>query len=268
MAVQLINIGQVANDGTGDDLREAFVKVNANFEELDLLAEKSTVSNLGTGTGLFDSIVNYDIKLKSIAGGDSITLAASADGTITIHSDIKNIEYTEVEGNTYVDHQYKFDRGRLLYSNMVQTIADLPDATAHKGMFAVVYDTGSAYFSQANLWRQLAKIEDVDVKLQNISEDQYPTLGNSLNANNNDITAVNNLSATTITGNLTGNVTGLVNGVDPTTADAYFNKYWDFGGLSYTPANLLEWFAQEIDVDMGTLSAPEQRAIELGGFTG
>ena len=35
MAINLINIGNIANDGTGDDLREAFVKVNNNFEELD-----------------------------------------------------------------------------------------------------------------------------------------------------------------------------------------------------------------------------------------
>ena len=35
MTVQLINIGNVANDGTGDDLREAFIKVNDNFEDLD-----------------------------------------------------------------------------------------------------------------------------------------------------------------------------------------------------------------------------------------
>ena len=28
MAIQTINIGTIANDGTGDDLREAFVKVN------------------------------------------------------------------------------------------------------------------------------------------------------------------------------------------------------------------------------------------------
>ena len=35
MAIQTINIGTIANDGTGDDLREAFVKVNNNFTELD-----------------------------------------------------------------------------------------------------------------------------------------------------------------------------------------------------------------------------------------
>ena len=36
MAIQTVNIGTIANDGTGDDLREAFVKVNNNFSELDL----------------------------------------------------------------------------------------------------------------------------------------------------------------------------------------------------------------------------------------
>ena len=35
MAIQSINIGSIANDGTGDDLREAFNKVNANFIDLD-----------------------------------------------------------------------------------------------------------------------------------------------------------------------------------------------------------------------------------------
>ena len=30
MAVTSINVGTLANDGTGDDLREAFIKVNNN----------------------------------------------------------------------------------------------------------------------------------------------------------------------------------------------------------------------------------------------
>ena len=30
MANSVINIGTLANDGTGDDLREAFIKVNNN----------------------------------------------------------------------------------------------------------------------------------------------------------------------------------------------------------------------------------------------
>ena len=45
MAIQTINIGQVANDGTGDDPREAFVKVNNNFTELsNRIPEQTTAS--------------------------------------------------------------------------------------------------------------------------------------------------------------------------------------------------------------------------------
>ena len=64
MAVQLINIGNVANDGTGDDLREAFIKVNQNFEEIDLRDdEQTTVSNLGdTGEGVFAQKLVYDLQ--------------------------------------------------------------------------------------------------------------------------------------------------------------------------------------------------------------
>ena len=35
MAIQEINIGNIVNDGLGDDLRTAFQKVNANFSDLD-----------------------------------------------------------------------------------------------------------------------------------------------------------------------------------------------------------------------------------------
>jgi hypothetical protein len=35
MALKTINLGGVANDGTGDDLREAFEKVVFNFNDLN-----------------------------------------------------------------------------------------------------------------------------------------------------------------------------------------------------------------------------------------
>ena len=44
MAQQLIEVGTVANDGTGDTWRDAFVKVNANETELyDALGSNNTV---------------------------------------------------------------------------------------------------------------------------------------------------------------------------------------------------------------------------------
>ena len=87
MAVQLINIGNIANDGTGDDLREAFIKTNANFEELDLRDdEKTTATNLGdSGQGLFVQRLNYDLQFKKIVGGAGLTLSVT-DDNITINN--------------------------------------------------------------------------------------------------------------------------------------------------------------------------------------
>jgi len=50
MARQIINIGAIANDGTGDALRFAFTKTNENFAELynkdgDLAASITSVAN-------------------------------------------------------------------------------------------------------------------------------------------------------------------------------------------------------------------------------
>ena len=44
MTVNTINIGNIANDGTGDDLREAFIKVNNNFLELDARNPEQTTA--------------------------------------------------------------------------------------------------------------------------------------------------------------------------------------------------------------------------------
>ena len=68
MAKSVIGTGATANDGTGDDLREAMIKINTNFEELDLRDdEQTTASNLGdTGEGIFSRRNSYDLEFKKI----------------------------------------------------------------------------------------------------------------------------------------------------------------------------------------------------------
>ena len=51
--IQEIFLGSYANDGTGDDLRTAFIKVNANFAALNIEVGISTGANVGGGTGVF-----------------------------------------------------------------------------------------------------------------------------------------------------------------------------------------------------------------------
>ena len=137
MAVQLINIGNIANDGAGDDLREAFIKTNANFEELDLRDDEQTsASNLGsTGEGLFSQKLIYDLQFKKIVGGAGLTLTATADN-ITIDNDkVYDLTQTAVASDSYVTKQYDFADSRLLYNNVYGTLADLPSASTYHGLF-------------------------------------------------------------------------------------------------------------------------------------
>jgi hypothetical protein len=87
MAIQTINIGTVANDGSGDDLRDAFRKVNDNFNELfSRDYESTTASNRGVlGEGIFAAKVGFDLQFKKIAAGNNITLTAT-DNVITVNA--------------------------------------------------------------------------------------------------------------------------------------------------------------------------------------
>ena len=59
MTIQKVNIGSVVNDGTGDDLRTAFVKANNNFDEL-ANTKRITDSNDLIVRSMNDTLTNYD----------------------------------------------------------------------------------------------------------------------------------------------------------------------------------------------------------------
>lgn len=70
-SLQRVNIGNYANDGTGDDLLTAFTKINANFAELETEAAISTAVNLGNGVGVFAQKRAINLEFKSLASGDN-----------------------------------------------------------------------------------------------------------------------------------------------------------------------------------------------------
>lgn len=79
MTIQTINIGGYANDGSGDDLRTAFQKVNANFGQLSGTIAIQSGTNLGSGTGLFAQKNLANLEFKSITSTDgSIVITPSA----------------------------------------------------------------------------------------------------------------------------------------------------------------------------------------------
>jgi len=76
MTSQTINIGNIVNDGLGDDLRTAFQKVNANFSALDteLAVSAANMGSAGDGVGLFRSRVGSLLEFKRIKEGYNIQI--------------------------------------------------------------------------------------------------------------------------------------------------------------------------------------------------
>lgn len=79
--LNLINLGNIVNDGLGDDLRTAFQKVNSNFSALN---SELTIAatNLGTGDGLFKQKTLNTLEFKSLVSGNKILLDNRIDSIV------------------------------------------------------------------------------------------------------------------------------------------------------------------------------------------
>jgi len=85
MAVQMINVGRLANDGTGDDLREAFIKINQNFQLFEFI-DNPAGRNLGSvGAEVFAQIQDGEFQFRRLIEGSNIELRQH-DNVIEINS--------------------------------------------------------------------------------------------------------------------------------------------------------------------------------------
>lgn len=90
MAIQTINLGSYANDGSGDDLRTAFRKVNENFALLGTDIPIAEATNLGT-----NSIVVNRFQSKAGTGPYLVTLVISQQSVVPPIN-----QYYYLSGNT------------------------------------------------------------------------------------------------------------------------------------------------------------------------
>ncbi len=88
MPIQTINLGNYANDGTGDDLRTAFQKVNSNFQLVGSTLGIINGENLGGGTGIFKRRDNDNLTLefKTLTSTDGSVTITSTDNTVNLRN--------------------------------------------------------------------------------------------------------------------------------------------------------------------------------------
>jgi len=229
MAIEYINTGTIANDGTGDDLREAFIKINDNFEELDLrLIEETVIENNGSigeilYTGKDDSIHGF----KRINAGTNITLA-STENTLTINSAPALDELIIVSDNGTIT----VDPG--------QTMSLLG---------------GEGIGTRVNGQQIILDLDTTGI----VERDSAPTLSGTLSANNNNITGAGTISATTVN----AYIEGLVYGFDVREFGPYLSGF-DFGSMRNTYNNALEFIIATVDLDFGGITPDTGDTVDLG----
>ncbi len=92
MAKQLVNLGSVANDGTGDPLRTSFDKTNDNFNEIyTTFGDGSTLSggNIAAGTADYANVAGV---AQGIIGAPNLNV-----GIVTASGFISDASTTPVQ---------------------------------------------------------------------------------------------------------------------------------------------------------------------------
>ena len=224
MAVSSVNIGNIANDGTGDDLREAFIKVNNNFADLDARnPEKTTASNLlpddANTKGLFSTVTDFDLKFNSLKAGTNVSFSSDANQITITSSGIVSIQ-----------------------------------VTTDAGSLTPIGSTGLARFLGAGGVLTTGGGTDVTIDSR-LSRETSPSLGGTLDAAANNI---NNVGTLTVQ-----NVDGLVKGIDVGNIDSVVGFDMG-GIVPTAVSNLMQWFESLKPLDMGTPASPNATNIDLG----
>jgi hypothetical protein len=98
MTIQNINIGNVVNDGLGDDLRTAFEKVNANFADLSTQLTITVGSAQTSGISLYKNKVGSQLIFKNLVAGTKMTLDDT--GSAVIFNNTSPDAFTRFETNS------------------------------------------------------------------------------------------------------------------------------------------------------------------------
>jgi len=237
MTITTINIGTIANDGTGDDLREAFIKVNNNFAELNARdPESTTVTNRLTDTstvkGLFYQKQGVDLQFKVLEAGTNVSLTANNDKVVVNATGILSLNLTG-------------DTGPVVNISSGNTVE-------YRGAGA----TNTRMLTNPPSGFPTLEIESL------LANEANPTLSGTLTAAGNDITGVDVLQA--------ANVQSLVYNIDVRTRNSFIG--FDMGTITLDNAvppaitfqNALDYFFYLNPIDMGTIGSPLLDNLDQG----
>jgi hypothetical protein len=252
---RLVDVGDVANDGSGDDLREAFIKINENIIYVgDRIGEVVGGINLGTGEPIYKSVANAQLSFRSIGAAGNLAV-----------STINDVITLRFNPNSPVDFNGQDITG------IGDIIADFIHANVTGNVTGDL--RGSVFAEDSTLL--------VDAESQQFFGTLHGNVTGNLTGNVlGDVTGdlLGNVTGDllgNVTGDLLGNVTGDVTGLVRTTTNNTFvdvnnieNRIniFDYGVINPVFTSSIAYLLYAIGTDMGTFNNPSEFGIDAGSI--
>lgn len=270
MSILQVNLGDNENDGTGDDLRTAFEKANANFSELDL-TRVIFADNLGTGAQIFRNKIGNNLQFRSIKSSNLNTTVSSNDNEILIavKDSINSVEEDttpELGGNLDLNNNNIIGTGNI-------TITGDISATQITGILNGPFIGNLTGDVLGNVTGQVSSISNLVLSdLGNVSSTS-PSAGQFLSwtgsvwapetvtippagvtriiaGNNISISPSSGIGDVTISASSSGNITDI--------------NTFDLGNFRRIFTNPIVYLLDQVGIDFGTFNEPADFTVDLG----
>lgn len=292
MTILTVNLGNYANDGTGDDLRTAFEKVNSGFTELDLTRVVSA-ENLGTGSPIFFDKDGNILRFRSIKAGLNVSVVYNDDEiTIGANSGLNSLEEDtspSLGGNLNTNGYNLYSEGQPLEIYVADEFLNIYNYDSSNGDYLSLQINGlvvsgnslinnGVTFLGTFVGDELAIIPDLDLTLGSVNGLIYvqaPIISNSSiiatsfigqisDISNHNLAELNDVSdsepfegqALIWNGNVwapsTVGSSGVAEGV------------YDFGSLGAPITNALSMLLSFTPIDFDSINNPSPLIIDLG----
>lgn len=254
ISISNINLGTYANDGTGDDLRTAFEKVNSNFTQIGA-SSIIDAENLGAGVPVASNKTSNSLRfrsLRSISNALHINLSDTSEEILfATTTSVQDDSTPKLGGDLSLNQHNIVGNGNIALTGNIR-----------------IYDTETTKSSiSASVF--IGEVDGTITRIDNhVLSDLYdvsnssPLQGQILTWDNNEWTPTTIPMVTSVTAGAniavspksgTGNV---IVSLSPNI---------DFG-LFTSATNSLELLMQATPVDFGTFLSPSSVNLDLGTF--
>jgi hypothetical protein len=252
----LVDVGFVANDGTGDTLRDSFLKINGNFLYVgSRLGNAVTGTNIGpTGEGIYKEVVDSNLKFRKI----------DADGNLHVRL-VGDVITLEFKPNSAVDFhgQNITNAGSVTATSFSGPLTGNVTGSVSGNAGSVtngVYTTGDQTIAGTKTFNSTIHAS-VTGNAATVTNGVYTTGNQTIDGFKTFLEPIHGL--------LSGNVTGYIRSPDQT---AYVDvsdlerriNTFDYGVINPVFVDPISYYLYAVGTDMGTFNNPSEFGINAG----